>query len=163
MSKLLWPGMLIAMVVAIVVMNVIMLVVASSDPSFAVDPAYYAGPQGKQAHLDQRDRNRRLGWSAHVEVSPAADDAALLRARIVDRDGRPIGGATVKASVFHKAHASHVLEAELAPLADGGYVASLPMHRPGAWSCRLTVQRGDDTFVTIEDVVVVFGPGGDRP
>jgi nitrogen fixation protein FixH len=154
--------MLIAMVVAIVVMNVTMLVVAASDPSFAVDPAYYDGPRGNQRDLDQRNRNRHLGWSAHVDVQPA-DEAALLRATIVDRDGRPIEGAAVRASVFHKAHASRVLEAELAPLADGGYVASLPMHRPGAWACRLSVRRADDTFTSVKNIVVAPNPEGGLP
>jgi nitrogen fixation protein FixH len=158
MNRLLWPGILILMIAAIVVMNVIMLIVASSDPSFAVDPAYYDN-QGNGGRLDA---GRHLGWTAQVELEPAGD-RALLRARILDRDGQPIRAASVTASVFHKAQASRVLEAEMAPLADGGYVAPLRLDRPGAWACRLTVRRDGDTFVTVEELEVARAVEADRP
>jgi nitrogen fixation protein FixH len=158
MNRLLWPGFLIVLIASIVVMNVVMLIVASSDPSFAVDPAYYEN----QWRGGATDNNQRLGWSAEVAVEPAGD-RALLRARILDDDGQPIEGALVSASVFHKAEASHALRAELAPLADGGYVAPLQLERPGTWACRLTVHRADDTFVTVKEFEVGGAGEGERP
>jgi nitrogen fixation protein FixH len=152
MKRLLWPGILIVLIASIVVMNVVMLIVASSDPSFAVDPAYYEN----QWRGGSPDGDRRLGWSAAVTLE-SAGDRALLRARVLDDDGQRIKGAVVTASVFHKAQASDAIEADLAPLADGGYVAPLKLDRPGTWACRLTVRRGGDTFVTVEEIEVA-GP-----
>jgi nitrogen fixation protein FixH len=123
------------------------MLVATGDPSFAVEPDYYQKALRWDETMAQEARNEDLGWSVAVTFERAARAGEVkLAARVNDRAGRAIEGARVGVEAFHSARARHVLRATLSPEATGGYSAMLRLDRPGVWELRLRVERGDQVF-----------------
>jgi len=148
-----WPLLLAGLLVAGVAANVAFMCVAVSDPSFAVEPDYYAKALAWDAHLAQARENAELGWTVALEV--AAADRATGRARVVaqlfDRDGRPLTGLTVGLTAFHNARASNIVTATLLEDAKHAYAADVAVLRPGLWEFRVTAARGDESFTAVVD------------
>jgi nitrogen fixation protein FixH len=143
----LWPAGLVALLVAGVGANVAFMVVATRDPSFAVEPDYYRKALAWDATMAQEARNEALGWGVSVATTPAGRRGHLrLHAAVADRGGASVGGATVTVEALHGARASQVVVATLAEEAPGRYATELPLRRAGLWELRFRVARGDDVF-----------------
>lgn len=148
-----WPALVVGLLAAGVGANVYLLARAVDDPSFAVEPDYYAKAVQWDAHQAQARENADLGWSAAVEVGPA--DLATGRARVVatltGRDGRKIESATVAVEAFHNARSGQRLDVKLVETDGHDYAADAPIVRPGLWEFRLTARRGSDTYTAVID------------
>ncbi len=73
-------------------------------------------------------------------------------ARIADRDGRPLTGATVTVEAFASARANRMATVTLTPeTTPGAYAATLDGARPGLWELRLRVVRGEQVFTRTLD------------
>jgi nitrogen fixation protein FixH len=135
-----------------VIMHGIFLALAASDPSIAVEEDYYRKALDWDRHRAQQARNRALGWTITVEVdstklSPVERvNRTGLAARLTDRAGRPVTGATVHLETFHHARSRHVLKATLGEAEPGVYRTALAMRRSGNWEFRFRVERGDKVF-----------------
>src|SRR5512136_3054494 len=110
-----WPFLLVGLLAAGVGANVYFLARAVGDPSFAVEPDYYAKAVAWDAHQAQARENADLGWSVTIDVAPAdlATGRARVVAKLVDRDGRAVPGASVGLEAFHNARAADVRKATL--------------------------------------------------
>ncbi len=127
--------------------NVGLMLVATGDASFAVEPRYYEKALRWDETMAQEARNRALGWSIAVAFDGAPRPGQVeLAARVNDRRGHAVEGARVGVEAFHSARASHVLTATLGPEATGRYSAMLPLDRAGLWELRLRVERGGEVF-----------------
>jgi nitrogen fixation protein FixH len=127
--------------------NIALVVITSRDTSFAVEPNYYAKALAWDQTMAQQARSEALGWSLGLRVDPAAARGRkTVTVRLADRAGAPIEGAEVAVEVFHNARASRILSAALSPEGQG-YVAVMPIDRPGLWEFRLRVTRGPEVFV----------------
>jgi nitrogen fixation protein FixH len=128
--------------------NLVLLVLAVDDPSFAVEPEYYEKAMAWDARRAQDRHNEELGWSLDLEVDPETSQAGSHRveARLLDRDGAPLEGATVRLQTFHNARAGQILETTLLPAGEGRYRATLALGRPGLWEFRFVVERGEETY-----------------
>jgi nitrogen fixation protein FixH len=127
--------------------NIALVVITSRDTSFAVEPNYYAKALAWDQTMAQQARSEALGWSLGLRVDPAdARGRKTVTVRLADRAGAPIEGAEVAVEVFHNARASRILSAALSPEGQG-YVAVMPIDRPGLWEFRLRVTRGPEVFV----------------
>jgi nitrogen fixation protein FixH len=148
-----WPFLLVGLLAAGVGANIYLLARAVGDPSFAVEPDYYAKGVAWDAHQAQARENAALGWSVAVEVAPAdlATGRARVVARLTDRDGRCVPGAAVGLEAFHNARAADVLKATLAETAEHDYAADVPIVRPGLWEFRVAATRGPETFTAVID------------
>jgi nitrogen fixation protein FixH len=145
-----WPFVIVALLVGGAGANIGLMVVATRDASFAVEPDYYRKALHWDEMMAQEARNQALGWTAAVAFERLARPGEVeVTARVNDRGGRPVEGARVAIETFHSARASHVLTATLAPGAAGQYSAALLLDRPGLWEVRLRVERGDETFTAI--------------
>ena len=124
---------------------------AISDPSFAVEPDYYAKAVAWDAHQAQARDNAELGWSLTLDVAPAdpGTGSARVVASLIDRDGLPVRGLTVGLEAFHNARASQVVKATLAETAEHGYAADVAVSRPGFWEFRVIAARGTERFTAI--------------
>jgi nitrogen fixation protein FixH len=147
-----WPVLIVALLVGGAGANIALMVIATRDASFAVEPDYY----DKAVHWDdvmrQESRNAALGWSVAVHFDAASVPGQVrVAARVSDRDGAPVEGATVHVTAFHSARASRILTATLAPESNGSYSAPLPLNRPGVWELRLRVEQGDRVFSQVLD------------
>jgi nitrogen fixation protein FixH len=151
-----WPVIVVALLVVGVGANVGLMVVATRDASFAVEPDYYDKALHWDERMAQEARNAALGWSVGAVLAPAARPGeARLTVRLHDRAGQAIDGARVAVQTFHSARARHVLTAMLAPEFAGQYGATLPLDRPGLWEVRLRAERGGQVFTKtlVQDLV----------
>lgn len=148
-----WPFLLVGLLGSGVAANVYFLARAVGDPSFAVEPDYYAKALAWDAHQAQARENVTLGWSVTLEVTPTnlATGRARVVAKLTDRDGRLVSGAAVGLTAFHNARAAEVLTALLAETAEHDYAADVPIVRPGLWEFRVAATRGTETFTAVVD------------
>ena len=150
MKGRLWPWMLGGLLLFGVGVNVGFLLVATGDPSFAVEEDYY----GRALRWDETTReaahNAELGWRVDVRPSPSAKGPGWtdLSLSVLDRAGTPVTGGRVSAEAFHHARAGDRLRVDFAPSGDA-YAATLPTRRAGLWELRVRVERGAETFSTV--------------
>lgn len=148
-----WPFLLVGLLASGVGVNLYFMSCAISDPSFAVEPDYYAKAIAWDAHQAQARDNAELGWTLQLAVAPA--DPGTGRARVVasllDRDGLPVPGLTVGLEAFHNARASQVVRSELVETAEHAYEADVAVSRPGFWEFRVAATRGTEVFTAIVD------------
>jgi nitrogen fixation protein FixH len=144
----LWPAVIVGALAVHVVASLVTVWIATSNPSYAVEEDYYQKALAWDASRDQKRHNTALGWRLDAEVTAAASTGGdpTLAVRLVDRDGRPLDGATVAVAAFHNARADEILRAELAAKGDGLYSCGLAMRRSGVWELRFTVDRGGERF-----------------
>ncbi len=162
---LFWPGLIITLLVGQVVLLTIVVLIATRDESFAVEPDYYTKALNWDEQAAQLEANRRLGWSLKLSlgdaVGPIGDRSLLLHLR--DATGDVIGGADVSVLAFPHARGMQRREYELPETQElGTYEAKVRFHRKGKWEFRFTVQRGENMF-THRLVRDVYPPGESRP
>jgi hypothetical protein len=146
--RLRWPVLIIAALAIHVVVSLATVVVATSNPSYAVEEDYYQKALAWDARQAQDRHNLELGWQLDFEVAPpltAGSDPRLV-VRLTDRSGQPLDGARVAVATFHNARAGQIVHAEPAAAGNGVYACPLPMRRSGRWELRFTVERGGEHF-----------------
>lgn len=151
-----WPWLLGALMALVVGANLVLIYVATSDPSFAVEEDYYRKAQAWDEKRAQDRRNDQLGWTLDLEVARerSPDGSVGLTAVLRGPDGQKITDASIRLATFHNARAANILRTELQRAPDGGYRASLPMRRPGLWEFRFEVSRGGErfTYTTMQEL-----------
>lgn len=136
-----WIGFVVFLLVAnAVAMGY--LVAKSGDPTPRVLPDYYAKAIAWDTIAAERGASDALGWSVTAHLGDA------LEIELRDRDGAPLAGATIDASVRHRSRADHVLRIAPAESAPGRYAASVALAQPGLHVVELTAVRGAERFVT---------------
>lgn len=153
-----WPLLVVALLAIPVGANLWLLRQAMADPGMAIERDYYRKAVAWDTHLAQQQRSAALGWHLDLQVMPAArtGQPSTVAVNLRDRDGKPIRDAKVVVQAFHNGHASQVLDALAAPVADG-YAATLPLVWHGLHEFRFTVTRGADVFTQVvrQDVAVL--------
>jgi nitrogen fixation protein FixH len=146
-----WPAFVVGILVLGVGVNVVLLVVANSDPSFAVEEDYYDKALRWDEKRARDAASAALGWSFDFAAVPdldAADGAPVMQLTVAvrDADGAAVDGAAVRLETFHLARSAEVDRTRLEGRGDGLYRATLPLRRAGIWEFRFEVVAGDDTF-----------------
>jgi len=146
-----WPAIIIGALTVHALAWIAVAVLATSNPSYAVEEDYYDKALAWDAKRHQDAVNADLGWTlgAAVDAPAVAGGPAIVTATLVDRDGQPVDGATVAIEAFHNARADLILRARLGAAGEGRYTAELPMRRDGRWEMRFTAQRGVDRFTAV--------------
>lgn len=152
-----WPLLIVALLfVGGIGPNLILLAFATGDPSFSVEPDYYEKSLRWDERLAQDRRNADLGWTLRIATRPAplSEGGVELSARLADRSGAPLEGATVTLEAFHNARAGEVLALALRDAGGGSYGGRLLARRPGLWEFRFVVRRDGEVFTRtlVEDV-----------
>jgi len=143
-----WPWIVGGLMAVVVGANLILLYVATSDPSFAVEENYYQKGLDWDSKRAQDRRNAELGWSLELDVARtrSPDGTIVVTARLIDDEGRPISDASIHLETFHNARAAYILEGDLEVNGEGSYSVTLPMRRPGLWEFRFEVTRAGHRF-----------------
>jgi len=145
----LWPWIIAGALALHVAASLIVVAVATSDPSYAVEEDYYQKAVDWDLRRARDRASAALGWSLTAAVTPpsAPGERPVLEARIADAAGAPVEGATVAVECFHNARSHDRIRARLEAAGGGVYRAALPMRRDGRWELRFTVNRGAEHFV----------------
>lgn len=146
-----WPFLVVALLLAGIVPNLVLLVKATADPSFAVEPDYYRKALDWDRTKAQEALNGKLGWSVEILVSPVAALPGIgrIHAAVADRQGRPLEGAAVSVEAFHNARAGQRIESTLREVGPGLYASDQSMRRDGLWEFRVRVARGVEVFTAV--------------
>ena len=129
--------------------NIVFMVLASRDPSFAVEPDYYKKGLDWDRTMAQEAADRALGWTVSLEGThdaPTARGGRRLVLRMLDRDGRGVDGAAVTLEALHGARAADIVRGRLIGTGQGRYVADLPLARAGLWELRVRAEHGATVF-----------------
>lgn len=169
-----WPTLVVVALVGNVGLGLTLARIAGNDPSFAVEPDYYAKAMAWDSIVAQREQNADLGWQV-TPTLPAivAGTDGPLTLELRDRDGRPVRGARVHLEAMPVARASRVVTAVLRDSAAAGvYAGAVAVDRPGLWEFRITAVRDTDRFTvnlrldasaTASATVVTERPGDPAP
>lgn len=150
-----WPIAVTVILGVTVGVNIWVAVIASDDPSFAVEPNYYAKAITWDSTMAQARENSRLGWRIVPTLGAFnRDTGAQLDVSLVDSAGAPIRGALVKVYALYNARADKIYEATLAPF-DGAYSARIPVEHVGEWELRFEVTHGGQRFTSTSRVEAV--------
>lgn len=157
----LWPALIIAMLGGQAILMLVMVYMATSDPSFAVEPDYYQ----KALHWDDMAARQRvsnqLGWSVAIAVSDQADlyKVRRLTCLLTDRNGEPIDGAEIEMLAFSHAQGSQRIHSVLEPAGAGRYHTDMRVVRPGLWEFRIAARHGDQQFIQTQTVKIAAAGG----
>ncbi|MBI2219349.1 MAG: FixH family protein [Candidatus Rokubacteria bacterium] len=146
-----WPIALAGLLAVSAAVNLVVVAVATRDPSFAVERDYYRKALAWDETMAQEQRNADLGWRVDATLVPVGHPgrAARLDVRVADADAHPIDGARVTVEALHNARANDVFGPSLTAQDTGRYTGSLPNARRGLWELRIRVERGTAVFTTV--------------
>jgi nitrogen fixation protein FixH len=150
-AAMIWPGIIIGLLAAQMLLLLTMAYIATSDRSFAVEPDYYQKALNWDQLAAQNRMNEQLGWSAHIQVSDAAD---LMKRRdvtctLTDDSGEPLSGVTVELVAFPHARGEERMTLGLAEQNEGKYATNMPITRTGLWEFRITASRDAHRFTRV--------------
>lgn len=143
-----WPIVIVAILGMHAAGMVGVILVATRDPHFSVEPNHYQKALAWDAFSARSRASDALGWKVSTRSDAQLDVAQTrqLDCRIVDREGMPVTGATVALLAFPHARGEERTRIDLRETEPGRYVARAPMVRPGIWELRLTARRGLEVF-----------------
>jgi nitrogen fixation protein FixH len=155
-----WPVGILLVLATTVTANAVLYYVAGADPSFAIEPNYYAKAVAWDSTAAQGKRNTALGWRLSPSLTPFVPRVgARLSVALADAAGAPITDAIVKVSALYNARANTVLESTLRP-DTSGYATILGVSHAGQWEFRFDVTRRGQHFTsTVRLDAVRAAPG----
>lgn len=166
-GRFFWP-----ILVAILLLGHVVLITGALLLSSTWIPAASTAPSGYEAALRwdalqaERATSAQLGWT--LTMTPTEETALngdrLVRFYLIDAGGEPLGGADLRATLYHHSRPQEAIEIDLKPQesAPGEYEATLSMRREGLWRLAAVATRGDDRF-RVETDQWVSAAKGARP
>ena len=148
----LWPWIIAGALALHVVGSLVVVFVAASNSSYAVEEDYYQKALHWNDKRAQDRTNEELGWILNLTVRPAVTpgEQPTLEVHLAEAGGEPVDGAVVAVETFHNARADDILRAGLDTVGEGAYRTTLPMRHNGRWELRFTADRGQDHFTHAE-------------
>lgn len=140
-----WPLAIAGVLGVTVIANGYLIYQANDRDAAVVEPDYYRKALAWDSTLAERRHDADLGWRIEASIGPVGRGADV-RARLTDRDGRAIEGASVVVHAIHNLDAGHPVVATLPDAGDGLYVARLPLRFAGLWELRFAVTRRGEHF-----------------
>ena len=122
-----------------VVSVVVMVIVATHDSSFAVEPDWYQKGLHYDQTAEQQRENSRLDWSVRLEVGQplTGTNQRNVTCTVHDRAGKPVENATVDVVAFAHLRASNRTSSVFLPKEGGEIWSRLAFEDPGVWEFRL--------------------------
>lgn len=144
-----WPGMVIGLMSISVIAMTTTMVLAVSDPSFAVVEDYEAKAGAWDETAAARRASAELGWTTEISFGESADvyGARDLVVEIAQSDGAAVVGASAQAVAFHPARSRDRQVVDLKEQSPGVYVGSFTPRREGVWEFELSAVRGEERYV----------------
>ena len=94
-----------------------MVIVATHDSSFAIEPDWYLKGLNYEQTAQQQRENSRLGWSVQLDVGQplTGTNQRNVTCTVLDRAGKPVENATVDLVAFAHLRASNRTSSVLLP------------------------------------------------
>ncbi len=148
---LFWPIFLTSLIGIHIASVVVMVIVATHDRSFAIEPDWYQKGLHYEQTAQQQRENRRLGWSVKLDVSRplTGTNQRSVSCTVFDQAGKPVENAKVDLVAFAHLRGSNRMSSVLLSRGGGAYVGTLGFDDPGTWEFRLVITRGAETFTQI--------------
>lgn len=158
LAKYRWTGIIIAFFFIQAVIWSFAIVMTHNDPSHAVAKEYNNQTMSWNEQRELLAASQALGWQATATVSefPDALGNRVFGIQLVDREGKPIADANVKATVFHQARANEEMTFVMNEAEPGLYVATGMINRKGTWRIACEATQGDKKFVWDERLYLDF-------
>jgi len=147
-QSLRWPVAIVAIVALHVTGMLAVVLFATRDPSFAVEPNHYQKALAWDAFSARSRASEAMGWQVRSRTEPTLGPSGTraLDLAIADRDGKPVTGARVAVLAFPHARGDERIRMDLVEGEGGHYQARAGMVRAGLWELRVVAQRGGDSF-----------------
>ncbi len=159
-AGMMWPIGITAILGATVAANIVMMRLASDDPSMAIEPDYYKKAVDFDSTMAAERRSNALGWTAVSSIDPiVAGKPTRVRVRLATVDGTPIPDATVRVVALFNARANDLKQATMVAQSDSSYAASLDIGFPGQWEVRVDATRGAAHLISTSRVEVGSSTG----
>ena len=148
----LWPVIIAGALAFHVVASLVVVFIATSDPSYAVEEDYYQKALAWNDKRAQDRTNETLGWSIDFSVEPPAapGDQSTIEVTLQDGHSSPLNGAIVSVEAFHNARSADILKFQLTPEGEGTYRSSFPAKHNGRWEIRFTIEHDGELFTHSE-------------
>ncbi|QNN24823.1 FixH family protein [Planctomycetales bacterium ZRK34] len=149
-----WPMLIVSLLGLQIVLCVIAVYLAVSDPTMAIEPDYYK----KAVHWDQSAAEQResdaLGWSHELTVDPSQDTIGRREMTVLirDADGEPLSGAVVEIEAFANARATQRFNLTLVEQSPGQYTGLLPVRHTGLWEFTLIATYDRETYMQTDRI-----------
>jgi nitrogen fixation protein FixH len=157
-AKIFWVGLIVALLSMTVLTYGVGLILAISDPSFAVEENYEQKAENWDEIQRERHESDQLGWTIDLSVKPGGiRGEADVSLELYDQWGKAIHEAIVEVECFHNARAADIQRTQLDFVADQYYGKRMMLQRSGLWEFRLRITAGDDIFVKKLRKSVVVG------
>jgi nitrogen fixation protein FixH len=154
-----WTFAIVGILGMSVLAHIVLVVKANSDPSFFIEPDYYAKALAWDDTMAKRRASDALGWRLVSETRPSSTGGVELLAILTDQAGRPIRDAKVSVQARHNARANAPVATGLVLGHDDAYHAVLPVQRSGLWVFEFSAERGSQRFLVEQRQDVVVPPG----
>lgn len=157
-----WPIFLIGLLFSSAAANIVMVMLAVNDSSFAVEEHYYKKALNWNKEMAQQKQNALLRWSVGLHTSVGKKHLGatgkyplLLQVKVLDKQKKPLAPkATVKVISFYSGHASKKYQRTFKRNKAGLFVSAIPFVRSGLWVFRFTIAEGKKQFTqTIERTI----------
>lgn len=160
----LWPTIIISMLLGHASMLVVVVLIATSDRGFSVEPDYYQKAVTWDARAAQERNNEKLGWQATLSLGDKVSvfGEREITCRLVNQHDQPLDGGEVSLEFFPHARGMQRQTVSLTSEGDGNYSGTCKFHRDGVWEFRLSVVRGPESY-TYTEQRDVYPPGETRP
>jgi hypothetical protein len=143
----LWPLALTLVLAITVAANIWVM----RNPSFAIEPDYYARAVRWDSTMAQERRNGALAWHVAPVLADFTREGATLDVSITDASGHPVRGARVRVFALYVGRAGEVVDTALVERGNR-YAVVLPVRHAGAWELRFEVERDGDRFTATHRV-----------
>lgn len=148
------PWLFVLGFLVVILVNAVMVYVALGSFSGLVTDRPYDRGRAYNTTLEARAKQDALGWTARFAIDAQGDGTQRLLLEVTDREGAPIAGATVDATLVRPVERGHDRGAALSERGAGRYAGTVALDLPGLWEARIVVQRGTDRFAAIKRVMV---------
>lgn len=144
--KVFWIGLVFGLLGLSVSIQAVGLVLASSEPSMAIEKDYERKARDWDLHRAQLAANERLGWQVEKRFEPAGHGRLAACLTLTDRDGQPLSGLALEGSTFHNARAAQREPLRFTETAPGQYRGEFRISRGGLWIFELEAEQAERRF-----------------
>lgn len=130
----------------VIAVNMVMLGFAlGTFNGLSTEGAYDRG-LGYNQELADYEAQRALGWHVETVVVPLAGGGRELVVSLASRDGLPLVGAEIAATLLRPTQAGLDQSVALREDRAGVYVGTADLPQPGQWTVSLDIAHGDDRY-----------------